>query len=188
MLARVPTKMRSTTNTLEYFNGYFNTIIPRFNSFWGSLDRLVDLVMGKTERFSACLRHNSAHESREVVERYRSAGSSRMQKELTFSQTVLGECTCWETNHLSTISAIGIPCRHQLAFIQQEECPGFPIRALSCFRWFSESFPEPRTAEPRVAAEWGRCELVTAKQQVVSRPERSGKSRSELVRRAAMWK
>ena len=48
---------------------------------------------------------------------------------------------------------------------QREERPGFAIRALRCFRQFSEGFPEPPTAELRVAAECGRCELVTAKQQ-----------------------
>jgi hypothetical protein len=131
MLAKVPTKMASTTKALECFNGYCNAMTPRFHSFWSYLHRLVDMMMDKTAGFSACVRHNYAHEPREVVKRYASVGSSRMQNELTFHQTVLDECTCGETNHLSTIYGVGIPCRHRLALMQEEEWPGFAIRALA---------------------------------------------------------
>jgi hypothetical protein len=121
ILTRVSTKMPSTTNTLECFNGRCNAMTPHFNTFCGSLHRIVDMVMGTTDRFSGCLRENYPYECREEVKRCCSVGAMKIQKEVAFSQTTPGRCTCWETNHLSAIDGVEMPDSHQMALARQRQ-------------------------------------------------------------------
>jgi hypothetical protein len=48
MFERKETKISATTNDIESFKEYLHYDIQRFNTFWASLHRLVDLTMHKT--------------------------------------------------------------------------------------------------------------------------------------------
>jgi hypothetical protein len=70
MLARVGTKMTSTSNTIESVSGRINGKTPHFKAFWGSLHRPREAIMQKIENDTDCMRYKNKYEGRRAQRRF----------------------------------------------------------------------------------------------------------------------
>jgi hypothetical protein len=140
MLARVGTRMPSTSNTIESLNGRLNGRTPRYNCFWGSMHRLREAIMKKTESFIFSVRHNLNYETRKAQRRSEHVPAGRMQREMQFFWTSERACLCGETVLASEMHRRDVRCSHRLAywrlrhagerFVPTEGHPG-PIQPLN---------------------------------------------------------
>lgn len=58
MMKRAMFRMPSCTNQLESTHEHLNSGIPRRNSFWTSIKRLIEAIIKKNRRFPLCFKHN----------------------------------------------------------------------------------------------------------------------------------
>jgi hypothetical protein len=114
MLARVDTKMPSTSNAIECLNGHMNENTPRDNTFWGSLHRIYAIFTEKITDFSDCLHHNVRHQRRLVYQRVRALDTDRMLCEIDFLESREDFCSCGETIFSSQMYRLDIPCSHRV--------------------------------------------------------------------------
>jgi hypothetical protein len=115
MLERFDTKMPTTSNTIECLNGHLNERTPRFNTFWGSLHRLRELIIQRIDNFHNCLVHNMRYEQRKARRRCRCLPAARMRRELGFFCTTSDQWRCGETRFACELYRADIPCSHRLA-------------------------------------------------------------------------
>jgi hypothetical protein len=124
MLERLDTNMPTTSNTIESLNGRLNGKTPRFNCFWGSLHRLREAIIHKTDRFHSCLWHNMGYEKRKATRRFENLPPNRMTRELAFFHTGGPEgCLCGETAFARTLYRADFFCSHRLALWSRTHGP-----------------------------------------------------------------
>lgn len=109
MIARVPTRLPSTTNALESFHGHGNEQTPRRNDFL----RVATMMTGKTFAFRSALEETFGLMMRKVRRRAKATDPTILGREVEQYGTTPGHCRCGETCHSSAISGISCPCSHQ---------------------------------------------------------------------------
>jgi hypothetical protein len=113
MLERVKTGMPTTTNSLESLHGHLNAKTPRRNGFWQSLFRIESAMCTKSTRLWTSVQHNFANEVRKSYTRSVKLDRSTMQQEVRWYHSTQSSCNCGETNHLSVVYRVPMPCSHQ---------------------------------------------------------------------------
>jgi hypothetical protein len=113
VLARISTKMPSTSNTTESLNGRPNGKTLLFNVFWGLLHRFRDATMQKIENCTGFMRHKHKYEGRRVQRRFMNVSWARMDHEIAFFLTIDDTCLCGETVLVIEIYRVDCPCSHR---------------------------------------------------------------------------
>jgi hypothetical protein len=143
MLARVGTKIPSTSNTIKSLNSRLNEKTPRFNTFYRSLHQLREAIMQKIENFTDCTRHNhkyrvvqksvrcpsistdnllawsnllsndALYEGRRAQRRFISVSWARMDCEIAFFLSTDDVCLCGETVLTTVMHRVDCPCSHR---------------------------------------------------------------------------
>jgi hypothetical protein len=161
MLERVGTRMPTTSNTIESLNGRLNGKTPRFNSFSGSLHRLREAIMKKTENYFFAVNHNLHHEMERVSRRAHNVGPVRMQDEIEFFRTVEQSCLCGQTVFTSAMYGMDILCSHRIKHWVQRHSALTP-----------PPVSPPGITDLRVVMPWTSCELkVEMCERIVSAPD-----------------
>ena len=114
MMHRVPTRMPSTTNSLESTHGHINKITPRRNNFYGALYRIVKHIMNKSQRVQECIKINYARAKRVTLTTLKQKSEARIRDEIRFYHSSIDKCECGENHLISSIFDIDIPCSHRI--------------------------------------------------------------------------
>ena len=109
-IERVKFAMPSTTNALEALHGHLNSAVPRRNTFWPAMTRLVSFIITKENKFEKSLRTNFNRECRLI--RKRCLDSISMAKQCVYYNTTNETCECGETALTSRMFRLTIPCSH----------------------------------------------------------------------------
>jgi hypothetical protein len=99
---------------IESLNGRLNGKTPRFNCFWGSLHRLRETIMKKTENYSFAVNHNLHHAMARVAHRVDIISPDRMEREMAFFHTGEESCLCGETVFASGMYRMDVLCSHRI--------------------------------------------------------------------------
>jgi hypothetical protein len=161
MLERVGTRMPTTSNTIESPNGRLNGKTPRFNCFWGSLHRLREAIMKKTENYFFSVNHNLQYELERVSRRAHRVDPVRMQDEMEFFRTIEQSCLCGETVFARAMYRMDILCSHRIKhWVQRHSAlTPPPVSPLGI-------------TDLKVKVQWTSCELnVEMCERIVSAPD-----------------
>ncbi len=115
MLARIPTRMPSTTNSLEATHGHLNELVQRRNTFWTSLFRLARSIHDRDISFRDHLKHTYQRIKRNVTRRARFTEVNVMRNEIAFFNSTNEKCECGEMALESSMMRIQIPCSHMVS-------------------------------------------------------------------------
>lgn len=114
MLYRAKYSMPSCTNQLESTHGQMNSSIPRRNSIWPSIERIMHAIMKKNRDFSSHFDHNYQYYKAKIRRICKSTPNSLMEKMIKQYHTNLinNTCDCGESCLLSSMFKKSIPCSH----------------------------------------------------------------------------
>jgi hypothetical protein len=115
MWRRIPTRLPSTTNSLEATHGHLNEAISRRNPFWQSMGILYGSVSDKVQHFDVALVQGFRLALKRYSRRCRDLPKERMDEECMDFGTSIEACSCGETVHLSSCYRTDIPCGHRYA-------------------------------------------------------------------------
>jgi hypothetical protein len=105
--------MPTNTNSLESTHGHSNVTPPRRNSFWGSMHRIVEMMLTKSTQLSSRVRCDFNDEIRLSFKRSERLDTEVMAQERHCYNTTVTSCDCGETAHLSGAYGSRMPCSHQ---------------------------------------------------------------------------
>jgi hypothetical protein len=171
MLARVGTKMPSTSNTIESLNCRLNGKTPRFNVFWRSMQRIREAIMQKIDNFTDCMRYNHKYDGHIAQRRFNSVPWARMDREIAFFLSTDDTCLYGETVLATEIYQVDCPCSHRFGLIAEinrvSSVQGVRaiLEVLSCrsyFMWFCMSFRTGLSAisDPELLIGWSSRQAI----------------------------
>jgi hypothetical protein len=114
MLARAETDMPPTTGALESTHGHLNEATGRVNSFWPSMCRLKKQGEQSFKSWGTRVCRNLAAACRRSEGQFKWLGDD-IARQVAFFGTTVDSCSCGQTEHLSKMFGVNVPCPHQLA-------------------------------------------------------------------------
>lgn len=165
MLARIPTRMPSTTNALEATHGHLNEQIQRRNAFWPSLFRLAKSINDRDYSFRDHMNHSFQRIRRNVLRRTNNCPREEMQKEIISFNTNIEHCDCGETALESSMYRTPIPCSHMVfCGAKFPRLPDVDMRLRPC--WIKSKFEYTvvqRTRDPPPSNKQAKLKEVAVK-------------------------
>lgn len=114
MQKRVAFKMPSCTNQIESFHGHLNATIPRRNSFYSSIKRLIDEIIQRTDNFFTNFQQNYKRYQRKIKNIIKSTPDEIIALLIHDYETKIDDqtCKCGESILISSTLDAHIPCSH----------------------------------------------------------------------------
>lgn len=114
MLQRPKFKMPSCTNQLESTHGHMNSQIPRRNSLWPSLHRIIQDILQKNKNFVSYFKQNYMNYKRKIKRICSNTPKNIMKQMIKYYKTDIAHltCQCGEAVLLSSMLSIQLPCSH----------------------------------------------------------------------------
>lgn len=114
MQKKVAFKMPSCTNQIESFHEHLNSAIPRRNSFYSSIKRLIDEIIQRTDNFFTNFHQNYKRHQRKIKSIIKSTPDEIMTSLINNYETQIDEktCKCSESILISSTLDAHIPCSH----------------------------------------------------------------------------
>lgn len=116
MQHRAQYRMPSCTNQLESTHGHMNAHIPRRNSMWPSVERIIHSILQKNQKFESHFKHNYLRYKNKTKNILTNTPDIIMEKIIKQYETDIKthSCKCGESALLSSMLQKPLPCSHLL--------------------------------------------------------------------------